>query len=66
MSLLITLLIGLAWGLGLALVVFACALFHRVFQGNTPFNNPLIPMGFSFAFTAIGVSLLYTALIYST
>jgi hypothetical protein len=66
MSLLITLLIGLAWGLGLALVVFAGALFYRVFQGNTQFNNPLIPMGLSFAFSSVGVSFLYTAIVYST
>jgi hypothetical protein len=66
MSLLLNLLIGLCWGLGLALITFACALFYRVFNGASPFNNPLIPMGLSFGSIALGVNLLYLAVVYST
>jgi len=66
MSVLINLLIGLCWGLGIALIAFACALFYRIFDGSSPFNNPLIPMGISFGSITLGTNFLYLAIVYST
>lgn len=66
MSLIVTLLTGLSLGLGIAMISFACALFYRVFHGESPFNNPLIPMGVSFVLVSVGSSLLFTGLVYSS
>lgn len=54
-----TLLTGLAFGLGVVLVLFGSIFCHKAFRGESMFNRPLIPMGVSFAFLSVGLTLLF-------
>lgn len=58
-DIIITLLIGLGFGLGISLTLFGVIFCYRVFYGDSSFENPLIPMAISFVFIAVGLTLLY-------
>jgi len=50
---------ALGFGIGISLILFGSTLYYKSFVEDTAFNNPLVPMGVSFAFLSIGLGLLY-------
>jgi len=59
----VTALFGLGFGVGLALILFGLTLYYKSFFGDSPFDNPLVPMGVSFIFISVGFSLLYGVMV---
>ncbi len=55
----LSILSALAFGLGISLLSFGIIFGYRTFFGDSAFDNPLIPMGVSFIFSTVGLSLLY-------
>ena len=53
-----TVLIALAFGIGISLVAFGIIYTHRAFVGESVFENPFIIQGIGFAFISIGLTLL--------
>ena len=54
---------AIGFGLGATLLLFGSILCYTVFFGDREFGNSLIPMGLSFGFLTIGLSLLYSVLV---
>lgn len=62
-STLISFIVALGFGLGISLTVYGSILGYQVFFEESPFDNPLIPMGVSFASITMGLTLLYFVLL---
>lgn len=54
-----TILIALAFGIGISLVIFGIIYTHRAFLGESVFENPFVIQGIGFAFISIGLTLLF-------
>lgn len=55
----VSLLSAVGFGIGISLILFGGTLYYKSYFGETAFNNPLVPMGVSFAFLSIGLGLIY-------
>lgn len=54
-----TVLIALAFGIGISLVAFGIIYTHKAFVGESVFENPFVIQGIGFAFISIGLTLLF-------
>ena len=54
---------AVGFGIGISLILFGGTLYYKSFFGDSPFDNPLVPMGVSFIFISMGFSLIYGVMV---